>query len=137
MRQVEPLTITLTYPATFPCPQRTSYRVGYVYDTIESKMTSGWTRSRRRSDLILRAGVAEFKMDSTTFKQWFDFISKNYNNWMRMQLQSENVTAAVEPYLVTETVRFTGNINYNYLDWNTVQASLEFEFYHDPTGGTP
>ena len=126
-----------SYPSTLPCPSRQGYSVSHGSLVTSTIMQDGWTRKRQQDNSIQRTATLVFRMNTTQLKQWHIFAHDHGFDWFNMELQSDETTATVEPFLSTSVVRFTGNADFAYEDWDTVTVSIQAEFYVEPINGVP
>lgn len=117
----------LAYPSSLPIPLQRGYGVALNNDTIETPMESGWTRSRRVSPYTMRTGKLSFSCNTYEFMQLTAFIKSASRAWVDMPLQSDKTLGLVQ----NETVRFMSNIQFEYVDWDSVQVNVDVEFYID------
>lgn len=115
------------YPDTFVCPSQQGYSVDHDFRTASVKMQGGYTVTRRREPHIFRNLSLSFTMSVAEFADWWAWAHQAGFRWFSMNLDTQ--------YTV---LRFIGNVQFVYGDYNTVTATVPAEqrlYYDDPEYG--
>ena len=110
----------MEYPAFLPCPEW-QYGEGITQFEGRTLMESGWTRQRRAWPQDYTAIELTFKMSTSTFSIWMDFVNANAYSWFKIPLDR------FEGEKQVKLIRFISPVQYAYDDFNSVMVTVSGE----------
>lgn len=115
------------YPQTYPQPLRAVYGNKIDFVASDVQMESGWTRNRRLSPYKYTSVALAFEMSTSDFHKWHTWMNQYGFHWFVMPLQNVMTDATAEPYTSDNAVRLISAVQYRYLNFNRIEASVQAE----------
>ncbi len=104
------------YPSDFPCPLRRSLAQDHAFLTAETPMQNGYVYQRRWEPWIFRRWSMTFLMTVQEFHSWWEWMHRYAFDWHEITFQGETIQH-----------RVIDNIQYQYVDYRTIEASIASE----------
>lgn len=108
------------YPDFFPCPNW-SYNQGITNHLRRTPFESGWTRQRKHFFEANTSVQMQFSMATGMFDNWSRWMAANGHDWFTLYMDRYNGERALYE------VRLTGDIEWQYVAFNRVVASVTGE----------
>jgi hypothetical protein len=106
----------ITYDPQLPCPLRASFSTDLNFLTLQTQMQGGYIYQRRIEPYIFRTISMSYRMSVKEFHFWWKWINQYGFGWHIQNIQGAD-----------REIRYIGSVDYRYLDYATVEASITAE----------